>query len=109
MKRNRTTKILAVAMGLLLLTAACGDDDDGSTVEDPGGDDWLSQVNPNALERLQGCKLEPSLQGAAPGTRVQFERMGYFALDPVDATPTKPVWNRIVTLKDTWARIEKRG
>jgi glutaminyl-tRNA synthetase len=79
------------------------------TVEDPGGDDWLSQVNPNALERLSGCKLEPSLKGAAPGTRVQFERMGYFALDPVDATPERPVWNRIVTLKDTWARIEKRG
>jgi glutaminyl-tRNA synthetase len=77
------------------------------TAEEPGGDDWLDHLNPQSLETLTGCKLEPGLASAVPGTRVQFERMGYFCLD-ADATPERPVWNRTVTLKDTWAKVEQR-
>ena len=76
--------------------------------EEPGGDDWLAQLNPASLEVLRGCKLEASLADAAPGSRWQFERMGYFCVDPVDSRPGAPVWNRTVTLKDTWAKIERR-
>ncbi len=57
---------------------------------------------------LTGCKLEPSLAGAAAGSRCQFERLGYFCADP-DSQPGKPVFNRTVALKDTWAKIVKRG
>ena len=77
-------------------------------VEEPGGEDWLTQLNPESLEVLRGCKLEASLADAAPGSRWQFERMGYFCVDPSDSRPGAPVWNRTVTLKDTWARIERR-
>jgi glutaminyl-tRNA synthetase len=76
--------------------------------EEPGGEDWLTQLNPESLEVLRGCKLEASLADAAPGSRWQFERMGYFCVDPSDSRPGAPVWNRTVTLKDTWARIERR-
>jgi glutaminyl-tRNA synthetase len=78
------------------------------TAEEPGGDDWMAQLNPKALEVLRDCKLEASLAGAAPGSRWQFERMGYFCADPVDSSPGVPVWNRTVTLKDTWAKIAGR-
>jgi glutaminyl-tRNA synthetase len=78
------------------------------TAEEPGGDDWMAQLNPKALEVLRDCKLEASLAGAAPGSRWQFERMGYFCADPVDSCPGVPVWNRTVTLKDTWAKIAGR-
>ncbi len=77
------------------------------TAEEPGGDDWLDHLNLQSLETLTGCKLEPGLASAVPGTRVQFERMGYFCLD-ADATPERPVWNRTVTLKDTWAKVEQK-
>jgi glutaminyl-tRNA synthetase len=77
------------------------------TAEEPGGDDWLDQLNPRSLETVTGCKLEPGLASATPGTRVQFERMGYFCLD-ADATPERPVWNRTVTLRDTWAKVEQK-
>ncbi|MDM8005307.1 MAG: glutamine--tRNA ligase/YqeY domain fusion protein [Phycisphaerae bacterium] len=70
----------------------------------PEGQDWKTGLNPNSLEVLTGCKVEPSLADATPGTRVQFERMGYFCADP-DSSPGKPVFNRTVTLKDTWAKI----
>jgi glutaminyl-tRNA synthetase len=56
---------------------------------------------------VTGAKLEPSLREAAPGARFQFERQGYFASDPVDSRPGAPVFNRAVTLRDTWAKIEK--
>ncbi len=78
-------------------------------VEDPSGDDWLEHLNPRSLEVLDGVKLEPSLADAAPGSRWQFERMGYFAADPVDSRPGKPVFNRTVTLRDTWAKISQRS
>jgi glutaminyl-tRNA synthetase len=78
--------------------------------EDPGagGRDSLTDLNPHSLEVLTGVKIEPSLASAAIGTRFQFERNGYFCVDP-DSRDGKPVFNRTVTLKDTWARIEKRA
>jgi glutaminyl-tRNA synthetase len=68
--------------------------------------DWTAQLNPHSLERLSGCKVEPSLTGAPAGSRFQFERQGYFCVDP-DSTPDKLVFNRTVSLKDSWAKIEK--
>jgi glutaminyl-tRNA synthetase len=70
-------------------------------------EDWKAALNPSSLERLTGCKLEPSLAGAAPGTRYQFERSGYFCVEPVDSTPTRLIFNRTVSLRDSWAKIEK--
>ena len=81
------------------------------------GDDYKSNLNPNSLEVLTGCKVEPSLAGAAPGTRHQFERNGYFCVD-TDSGESEPgaqatgqgrlVFNRTATLRDTWAKIEKK-
>lgn len=70
------------------------------------GTDFISNLNPNSLEVLDSCKVEPSLRGAAPGSRFQFLRQGYFCVDP-DSTPQKLVFNRTVTLKDTWSKIAK--
>jgi glutaminyl-tRNA synthetase len=72
-------------------------------------ENFLDALNPNSLEVLQGCKLEPSLTTARPGDRVQFERQGYFRVDPKLSKPGALVFNRIVGLKDAWAKIEKRG
>jgi glutaminyl-tRNA synthetase len=66
-------------------------------------------VNPDSLEILDGCKLEPALAEAAPGTVYQFERLGYFCVDGVFSSPDRLVFNRTVTLKDAWARIEGAG
>jgi glutaminyl-tRNA synthetase len=74
-------------------------------VED--GQDFTANLNPNSLEVLTS-KVEPSLKDASPSTRFQFERMGYFCVDP-DSTPGKLVFNRTIGLKDTWAKIEQRG
>ena len=73
------------------------------TVETPGAGeaDFLTQINPHALHVVTGCKLEPSLASPAPGARFQFERLGYFCADK-DSTRSRPVFNRTVTLKDTW-------
>jgi len=68
----------------------------------------LADLNPNSLEVVTGCKLEPSLAIVTPGAGYQFERLGYFCVDP-DTKPGAPVFNRTVALKDTWAKIEKRG
>ena len=77
------------------------------TEEDPSADaDWMKHLNPNSLEVRRGCKVEPSLAGAAAGYRCQFERQGYFCVDP-DTTAERPVFNRTVTLRDTWAKIQK--
>jgi glutaminyl-tRNA synthetase len=76
------------------------------TVPDPGGDDFITQINPLSLEVADNCFIEPSVSGAAQGTRYQFERMGYFCVDP-DSTPEKLVFNRTVTLRDTWAKAQK--
>lgn len=72
----------------------------------PEGKDWTDNLNPNSLEVISGGKLEPSLAGAAAGNRYQFERLGYFCVDP-DSTPGSLVFNRTVGLRDTWAKIEK--
>jgi glutaminyl-tRNA synthetase len=69
-------------------------------------DDWKSVLNPNSLEVLANCFVEPSLAGALPGAHYQFERTGYFAVDP-DSKPGRLVFNRTVTLRDSWAKIEK--
>jgi glutaminyl-tRNA synthetase len=76
-----------------------------SEVED--GQDFAVNLNPQSLEVITHAKLEPSLAGAAAGSRYQFERLGYFCVDP-DSAPGKPVFNRTVALKDTWARVEKK-
>ena len=68
-------------------------------------EDWRTQVNPDSLERLTGCYVEPSLAVAQPGSHFQFERTGYFCMDP-DSAPGHPVFNRTVALRDTWAKIE---
>jgi len=79
-------------------------------VEDPNqvleGKDFTANLNPNSLEILTGSKLEPSLRDATPGSRYQFERLGYFCADR-DSAPGKLVFNRTVALRDTWAKIEK--
>ena len=72
------------------------------------GQDVLDNLNPNSLEVLTGAKLEPSLATAKPGDRFQFERVGYFCLDP-DSTPGNLVFNRTLPLKDSWAKIEKKA
>jgi glutaminyl-tRNA synthetase len=72
----------------------------------PPDDDWTTYLNPQSLERLTGCQVEPSLKGVAPGSRFQFERLGYFCAD-LDSTAEAPIFNRTVSLKDAWARIEK--
>jgi glutaminyl-tRNA synthetase len=74
--------------------------------EVPPGADWLANLNPGSLEVLNGCKVEPSLAVAAPGMRLQFLRHGYFCVDP-DSSDGAPVLNRTVTLRDTWAKLEK--
>jgi glutaminyl-tRNA synthetase len=74
----------------------------------PEGANWTSNLNPNSLEVLRPVFVEPGLAAAHPGDRFQFERLGYFCVDP-DSTPTALVFNRTVTLRDTWARIQKRG
>ena len=72
----------------------------------PEGQDFTSNLNPNSLETLTDCWVEPSLANAASLSRYQFERLGYFCVDP-DAAPGRLVFNRTVTLKDTWAKIQK--
>ena len=78
--------------------------------EDPGADgrDPLDDLNPQSLDVITGAKVEPSLVSAAAGSRFQFERQGYFCADP-DSRPGTPVFNRTVTLKDSWAKIQKRS
>jgi glutaminyl-tRNA synthetase len=72
------------------------------------GRDVLDNLNPNSLEVVSDAKIEPSLAGATAGSRYQFERLGYFCVDP-DSKPGKLVFNRTVALKDAWAKVEKKG
>ncbi len=73
----------------------------------PSGADFTANLNPDSLETVTGAKLEPSLARAAPGERFQFERLGYFCVDR-DSVPERPIFNRTVTLRDTWARLKSR-
>ncbi|MCH8039166.1 MAG: glutamine--tRNA ligase/YqeY domain fusion protein [Nitrospinae bacterium] len=75
--------------------------------EDKEGGDYRALLNPRSLEVLPSCQVEPSLAGAAPGSRYQFERQGYFCVDSVDSSGSRLVFNRTVALRDTWAKVEK--
>ncbi len=82
------------------------------SVEDPEGEegkDFTEFLNPNSLEILTNCKLEPSLKNALAGEKFQFERIGYFCVDTKYSKENSPVFNRIVTLRDSWAKIEQAG
>jgi glutaminyl-tRNA synthetase len=76
------------------------------TVPDPSGEDWLAHLNPSSLEVLRHCKAEPRMATAKPQDRFQFERLGYFCVDE-DSTDSNVVVNRTVTLRDTWAKINR--
>jgi len=79
------------------------------TKPDPGaGGDLLADLNPNSEEVITGAWVEPSLAEVPAGTRVQFERLGYFSVDK-DSTTERPVFNRTVTLRDTWAKVQAKG
>jgi len=73
------------------------------------GGDFKDNLNPKSLEVLKDCRLEPGLAGAAALSRFQFERMGYFCVDAEDSTKDRLVFNRTVTLKDAWAKFQKKG
>jgi glutaminyl-tRNA synthetase len=75
----------------------------------PEGTDYRVNLNPKSLTSVKSCKLEPSLATAAPGNRYQFERLGYFCADSRDSRPGALVFNRTVSLRDTWAKIEKKS
>jgi glutaminyl-tRNA synthetase len=76
---------------------------------DPGAQgDIFADLNPDSLETLTGCRIEPALVGGNSREAVQFERQGYFCLDP-DTTPGKPVFNRTIGLRDTWAKEKAKG
>ncbi|MFZ1081085.1 MAG: glutamine--tRNA ligase/YqeY domain fusion protein [Candidatus Kryptoniota bacterium] len=77
------------------------------SVDDPAGESWKNFINPNSLEVVRDCKVERSLANTKPQDRFQFERLGYFCVDD-ESKPGKLVFNRTVTLRDTWAKIEKR-
>ena len=72
----------------------------------PPDHDWTTYLNPNSLERITGCLVEPGLRQTLPGTRYQFERLGYFCTD-ADSTSDTLIFNRTVSLKDTWAKLEQ--
>jgi len=73
----------------------------------PEGGDWLANINPKSFESLTSSRVEPYLANAKRGARFQFERLGYFCLDSEDSSPDKLVFNRSVTLRDSWAKVEK--
>jgi glutaminyl-tRNA synthetase len=79
------------------------------SVEDPErvepGKSFVDHMNPDSLEILTNCPVEPGLASASPGTQVQFERLGYFAVDAIDSRPGALVFNRTVSLRDSWAKI----
>jgi glutaminyl-tRNA synthetase len=74
---------------------------------DPEGADFTANLNPNSLEILSNCMLEPNLADAQPGDSFQFMRQGYFVVDP-DSTPGHLVFNQTVGLRDTWAKMQKK-
>jgi glutaminyl-tRNA synthetase len=81
---------------------------DPNPMDEKHGGDFLAVLNPNSRERLTSCRVEPSLADAAPGSRYQFERQGYFCVDSVDSKDGALVFNRTTTLRDAWAKIKKR-
>ncbi|PID77266.1 MAG: hypothetical protein CSB24_02195 [Deltaproteobacteria bacterium] len=80
--------------------------------ENPDADkevDFRQHLNPNSMQTIEGCKGEPALAGLEPGRQVQFERTGYFCPDTVEAQKGRLVFNRIVTLRDSWAKEQNKG
>ena len=75
---------------------------------EPDGADLTADLNPNSLETLKSCQVEPSLEGAAPGSRYQFLRQGYFCVDSIDSTQEALVFNQTVSLRDSWSKVEAR-
>ncbi|MBQ6597237.1 MAG: glutamine--tRNA ligase, partial [Lentisphaeria bacterium] len=75
----------------------------------PEGEDYKTYLNPDSRKIVPAAKVEPSLREAKPGSRFQFERLGYFCVDTGDSQHGKPVFNRTVQLKDSWAKIEKKN
>jgi glutaminyl-tRNA synthetase len=73
---------------------------------DAGEQDFKTFLNPASLQVLAGCQLEPALRTLEPGTVLQFERLGYFVADMIEHGSARPVYNRIVTLRDSWAKLE---
>ena len=71
--------------------------------------DFRHHIDPDSLEVLGNCKLEPGVAGAEPGSRFQFERLGYYCVDTRDSRPDRPVFNRTVGLRDTWGKMQKKG
>ena len=77
--------------------------------EEPGkSGDIMEDLNPNSVEVISGCKLEPALEQCETSKAVQFERLGYFIVDK-GSTSAEPVFNRTMTLRDTWAKVQKKG
>ena len=74
-------------------------------VAEPKDENYTADLNPDSLTTLAGCYVEAGLKDAAPGTGYQFERLGYFCADFKDTRPGKPIFNRIVPLRDSWAKI----
>jgi glutaminyl-tRNA synthetase len=74
------------------------------SVANPGGDDWKGLLNPDSVNILKSCLVEPGLKKSLPEERYQFERMGYFYVDSKDSRPGAPVFNRTVTLRDSWTQ-----
>jgi glutaminyl-tRNA synthetase len=70
--------------------------------------DFKKFLNPDSMKVLENCMVEPALTGMEPGTRVQFERQGYFCLDRIDSKKGRPVFNRVVTLRDSWAKEQEK-
>ena len=77
-------------------------------MDEAGGPDGRGNLNPDSVRVISGCKLEPSLKGASAGTNYQFERLGYFVADSRDHSPGRPVFNRTIGLRDTWAKVKKQ-
>ena len=77
-------------------------------IKDAAADDFIASLNPDSLIVIENAMVEPGVKGAAPLTRYQFLRTGYFAVD-YDSTDDKPVFNRIVGLKDTWSKVQSKG
>jgi len=75
--------------------------------DEKDGADFKTYLNPNSLETLTSCQVESTLKGATPSSWYQFERLGYFCIDPIDSSNGTLVFNRTVTLRDTWAKIQK--
>ena len=73
----------------------------------PEGADWKINLNPRSLETLPDCRIEPYLVGTTPGSIYQFERLGYFCVDTAESSPERLLFNRTITLRDTWAKIER--